>query len=1489
VFVIRASALLMRVSSVFYTLPVTLGADTLFAGRYAILGKLGSGGFGTVYRAYDQHLRIEVALKVTNATVTDPALLQRFEREARVIAKLNHENITKIFDFGVHEGTPFYAMEFIPGDSLQRVLEVSRVLAPRAAARIVRDVALALHHAHLAGITHRDVKPQNIIVQPRQSETKGGGDSISSSRGVLSDYRVVLTDFGLAKDAGAQTKLSVTGEVMGTPHFMPPEQAMGESAQIGPPADVYSLGVTLYVLLSGAYPFEGNSFPEILANIMTREPRSLHAMAPRVPTDLCAIVQKATEREIAHRYSSALALAQDCENFLKGEPISAKPPPLHVKARRLVRRHVALFASVASAVIVAAVALGVFAVYLPWRAAQLLRQAHGEFVAVFEDEKARIEGEAADALRQARASYAAGEFERAATEADRLVSRFGPYARRETFPRGFLAQGWHADFEQRLPFRIPVVEAELIVADAYERRHLVSEATRFHLKAHFEPAQPGDPDATFELAYFFLRNRKFDEAARFFRKATRSPAWSSYGLGFALAGAGRFDDAARVFEKVAPPADFPLRREFVEGDLVPLYSLPPTADVVAEALHLCDLFGGRKLLADDANPGPLAATDLDADGKQELLIGTAAGIDVVTPGGTRHLAGPNLKGVPLATGDFDRDGKPELLVGVPGGFRVFKIDGERLTLLFEVTGDKGPRGDALWVKSVMFADIDGDRTPEILMHAHQEFRIYRAAAGAWTCIGAQRLPSTDVADMFVQDLDGDGRLEIVMVTGTWGPTAFRAWVYHGDDVVAGRTPAPQIAPVGRTSSSLLEVPGTKSFLFTTCVWDLDVRTQNSIYGEIGLDRLMGLCKVTVSGGTISAPQLVWGRRADALTAYSSSLQQIVERDRSYAFVHLATDGELRVIRLAGSTWRYLPLDPSEARPYLVCDLDGDGDAELVERKDGKLWVRGLARAAASVAEAESQETPGNARSVAFQDAMLGLSIYLERGREADAVRYLEDDLVPQFPEFEKELRFRVADCWQTLRQWDRLLEALAKIRSRFYLPASELGELDRRSRWVREMLELRETVVLDDRVTLLTNAPLRFRIEKGVVRAFSNSVSPSFLAVPIESDEHSQVVTARFKLPRFDYTATFALGVSDGLGTFGTIPFDSWSRTFMMATGGAGGRQGMALALSSTGSTTTLANPPMVPGPDSLDLAVEYVRDAGVLDLQLDRGREVVARQRVSVAFLNPPCAAYLVLRTGGGGMAGDGLWGEMEIERFAVKSAGGAVARAWKPQTLRDRFLRGGGRYVRGDFDGAAQDYGAVLRTIDANRWDADELYGMEARTFTRTVSFYLAFAERANGTARLVKLFDEDFREVLLLVKRNHLGMSEDDRALLRDAFWQAMEHRGVDETLAVLRDAVTIAPSGGLPVYETLFFVDPPDPAPAERILSNVERLSDGRDVRLACGVLRLRAHVLRMRGRTDEALKTLGEALKLLDDRSLDDFDRYGMKRSIEVLMRAWKSE
>jgi len=300
-------------------------------GRFEIRRPLGCGGFATVYLAFDPLRGGEVALKVPkwNARAT-PELLQRFLREAKAGAALDHPNVVPLYEVGEAGAVWYLSSAYVAGPTLAQWRQ-GRTIAPRQAALIVAALATGVAHVHSRGILHRDIKPTNVLLD--FSESACATERLG--------FVPRLTDFGLAKldsVAPGEGEMTRTGAILGTPAYMAPEQAEGRHDQIGVATDVHALGVILYELLAGAAPFRGATDVATLQKIAIEEPPSLRLPGVKVPRDLEAICLKCLAKQPAYRYATAADLAEDLANFLNGIPTKARPLPMLHRAAKWVRR-----------------------------------------------------------------------------------------------------------------------------------------------------------------------------------------------------------------------------------------------------------------------------------------------------------------------------------------------------------------------------------------------------------------------------------------------------------------------------------------------------------------------------------------------------------------------------------------------------------------------------------------------------------------------------------------------------------------------------------------------------------------------------------------------------------------------------------------------------------------------------------------------------------------------------------------------------------------------------------------------------------------------------------------------------------------------------------------------------------------------------------------------------------------------------------------------
>jgi serine/threonine protein kinase len=343
---------------------------------YEIVSELGRGGMGIVYKARQVGLNRLVALKMILAGPhARPQDLDRFRQEAEAVARLHHPNIVQIYEIGDAAGIAYFALEYVEdGNLVQRLRGDPQPLDP--AVRLVETLARTIHFAHQRGVVHRDLKPANILLVSGEAATgecyqEHEETQLTTDHSPLSTHQPKITDFGLAKRLDEKSTGTSTGEVVGTPSYMAPEQAAGSTNLIGAPADVYALGAILYEMLTGRPPFKGATALDTVIQVLHEEPVRPSRLRPRLPHDLETICLKCLNKDPSRRYGSAELLADDLQRFRKGKPILGRPVSIPERAWKWARRRPLTAALLVGMIL--SVVLGFAGVTWQWQEARQAR------------------------------------------------------------------------------------------------------------------------------------------------------------------------------------------------------------------------------------------------------------------------------------------------------------------------------------------------------------------------------------------------------------------------------------------------------------------------------------------------------------------------------------------------------------------------------------------------------------------------------------------------------------------------------------------------------------------------------------------------------------------------------------------------------------------------------------------------------------------------------------------------------------------------------------------------------------------------------------------------------------------------------------------------------------------------------------------------------------------------------------------------------------
>jgi WD40 repeat protein/serine/threonine protein kinase len=440
-------------------------------GDYELQAEIARGGMGVVYKARQVSVNRIVALKmILGGAVASPADVQRFRNEAEAAAHLDHPNIIPIYDVGTTDGQPFFTMKLVTGGSLAERLPCAAADLKGLVVLLAR-VARAVHYAHQRGILHRDLKPANILITGSSDQSSSGEHRSASSVSHAEGPTPVVTDFGLAKLVERGSDITRSGAIVGTPTYMAPEQAKGHHKTITTAADVYSLGVILYEVLTGRVPFKGETPMDTVLQLIEREPTPPRQLNRRIDADLETICLKCLEKDPARRYESAEALADELDRWLAGESIRARPSTAWERARKWVWRkpHQALIAAM-GLIIAFLCVIGAPVAATGWVKANDLLATEAQ---------ARQEADTArkQAQNQAEAEKRAAEAEKRAREAAEDARKQAEVARTEAQKQTEIARQALAEAQVRTYYaRIGQIEGQLRSHNVLRARELLDES-----------------------------------------------------------------------------------------------------------------------------------------------------------------------------------------------------------------------------------------------------------------------------------------------------------------------------------------------------------------------------------------------------------------------------------------------------------------------------------------------------------------------------------------------------------------------------------------------------------------------------------------------------------------------------------------------------------------------------------------------------------------------------------------------------------------------------------------------------------------------------------------------------------------------------------------------------------------------------------------------------------------------------------------------------
>jgi tetratricopeptide (TPR) repeat protein len=1306
-------------------------------GKYRCTKKLGAGGMGEVWQAWDAALSRWVALKLL--MWGDSEGIARFEREARMAGSLSHPHIAAVYEVGREAGRHFIAMQLVEGTTLRRWEAPDR----RAVVALIRDAARAVSYAHDRGMVHRDLKPDNLMVST-----------------VAGAPHVFVMDFGLARAVEGDSSISLTGAIVGTPAYMSPEQAEGKPVDYR--ADVYSMGATLYDLLTGRPPFAGTSPVEVMKKVTSEEdPPAPRSLDRAVDAELDTVVRKCMDKEPSRRYPSMGALADDLDRYLRGEPILARPPGALTIARAWSRRHRFSLRVLAASLLVVAVSAGGFA-GVRWARARLHERASR---ASLENGRGRLrDGDPQAALREAESGLAlargapAGESHPVAQlELLRAQARVRE-GKAEEASRAFAA-AFRAGAEAADPAERDASASGLagLARGAESRSDVGLAASAWTVLLERFPRSPLAPQALLGLARSLESRERLPEALQHYRAAL-----ASGGLEAPDAEAAR--DSVELLAALVPSPPLPqpegvLFLADVDGDgRAEFVILGSDARVTVyrwKDSRLVRWLSGGPIAGAERKMGHALAADLDGDGRRELI--TSWGMGTVEVGGVvvwdvRDGSLVERASAPLRSGptamlaaDLDGEGTVELIVGVgyyDQRLRVYRLRGTTLDFTTDAS-----------LTDTKLAAAEQEGAPRAIENEP------RAADGSTAFLAGK---GTGILSLLAGDFLPEPGLELLVGLGPWN--GWRLWLCRWDPATA-RLVHEARSPLRFRPEHLARADGGVVF------------AHEDAEGEV--KQMKQVLKAKDEDLPLSGAWLCAGSGRSLVTDIRPL--QTLPRPGKLAPIHLVRlagrqaivarvrDGDLSaVFQVAlfpaneSASRRVIARD---ANPQAVGDLDGDGDDEIVlTRESGGtpvFQVFGAEPAPAFVAPVFG----GGSGAVGEDLLSLGLlddaeSEFRARNDHEGLGRVAEarGDLRKAAQEYLAVQGFRRADsllaaatCLERLRDWKGAAEAVrAALHTGRLGTAAHSAALDR-SAWLDQTASAEERFRLDsllDAPRLLAGNPFHSRLKDGALEIWTPVGTRLGLGAWIEYPGGPLAVSWEMCVDEEAFDSGALVGLAGPVELSSSLYLGGGGNTPTCWTGIVG--PGVPEAV--------IPGDAFHPQPGQwFPVRLDYVPSAGrawvqfgdsaVAGLRLNRplppGRYVLgAVPRRDERPPMPDCCRFRLraLRVHG--------------YELALRLADG------EPDSARDWVRSGNGEYARGRWEAALEAYGraAAARSMGDRELEAEI-------AFLRSMTLR-AMGREADAGAELARARKASAEGLEKVLKLSDVGLTEEERSWIQRA---------------------------------------------------------------------------------------------------------------------------